>query len=41
MSVLVIADHNNEHLNTATLSTITAANELSSDVDVLVAGKNC
>lgn len=41
MNVLVIADHNNEHLNTATLSTITAANELSSDVDVLVAGKDC
>ena len=41
MSVLVIADHNNEYLNVATLSTITAANELSSDVDVLVAGKNC
>ena len=41
MSVLVIADHNNEHLNAATLSTITAANELSSDVDVLVAGKSC
>jgi electron transfer flavoprotein alpha subunit len=41
MSVLVIADHTNEHLNASTLSTITAANELSSDVDVLVAGKNC
>jgi len=41
MSVLVIANHTNEHLNASTLSTITAANELSSDVDVLVAGKNC
>ena len=41
MSILVIADHDNEHLNAATLSTITAANELSSDVDVLVAGNNC
>ena len=41
MTVLVIADHDNEHLNAATLSTITAANELSSDVNVLVAGKNC
>ncbi len=41
MSVIVIADHNNEHLNVSTLSTITAANELSNDVDVLVAGKNC
>jgi electron transfer flavoprotein alpha subunit len=41
MSVLVVADHNNEHLNVSTLSTITAANKLSNDVDVLVAGKNC
>jgi electron transfer flavoprotein alpha subunit len=41
MSVLVIADHNNDHLNAATLSAITAANELSNEVDVLVAGKNC
>jgi len=41
MSVLVIADHNNESLNVATLSTITAASELSSEVDVLVAGNNC
>ena len=41
MSVLVIADHNNESLNAATLSTITAANELSSEVDVFVVGNNC
>ncbi len=41
MSVLVIADHDNEHLYAATLSTITAATKLSSDVNVLVAGKNC
>jgi electron transfer flavoprotein alpha subunit len=41
MSVLVIADHNNSVLNVATLSTITAAGQLSGDVDVLVAGKNC
>ncbi len=41
MSVLVIADHNNEQLNVATLSTITAAQKFNSDVDVLVIGKNC
>lgn len=41
MSVLVIADHNNESLNVATLCTITAARELSSEVDVLVVGNNC
>jgi electron transfer flavoprotein alpha subunit len=41
MSILVIADHNNESLNAATLSTITAASELSDEVDVFVAGNNC
>jgi electron transfer flavoprotein alpha subunit len=41
MSVLVIADHNNASLNVATLCTITAARELSSEVDVLVVGNNC
>ncbi len=41
MSVLVIADHNNKSLNVATFSTITAASELSSEVDVFVAGNNC
>lgn len=41
MSVLVIADHNNESLNVTTLSTITAASELSSEIDVFVAGNNC
>jgi len=41
MSVLVIADHNNESLKVATLSTITAASELSSEIDVFVAGNNC
>ncbi|MBL1141135.1 MAG: electron transfer flavoprotein subunit alpha/FixB family protein [Proteobacteria bacterium] len=41
MSVLVIADHNNESLNVATLSAITAANKLSDEVEVFVAGNNC
>jgi electron transfer flavoprotein alpha subunit len=41
MSVLVVAEHNNEILGTATLNTITAASQLSDDVHVLVAGKNC
>ena len=41
MSVLVVAEHDNEHLGAATLNTITAASQLSDDVHVLVAGENC
>src|SRR6185312_3676502 len=41
MAVLVIADHDNAHVRETTHKTVTAALELSSDVDVLVAGKGC
>jgi electron transfer flavoprotein alpha subunit len=41
MSVLVVAEHDNESLGSATLNTITAASQLSDDVQVLVAGENC
>ncbi len=41
MSVLVIAEHNNQALNPATLNTITAATKLGGEIDVLVAGHNC
>jgi len=41
MSVLVIAEHDNESLKVATLNTIAAALALSSEVDVLVAGSSC
>jgi electron transfer flavoprotein alpha subunit len=41
MAVLVIADHDNEHVRETTNKTVTAALALSSDVDVLVAGKGC
>jgi electron transfer flavoprotein alpha subunit len=40
MAVLVIADHDNIHVRDATHKTVTAALKLSSDVDLLVAGKN-
>jgi electron transfer flavoprotein alpha subunit len=40
MAVLVIADHDNASLKDNTHKTVTAALKLSSDVDVLVAGKN-
>jgi len=41
MSVLVIAEHDNESLKVATLNTIAAALALSNEVDVLVAGSSC
>ncbi len=41
MSVLVVAEHDNKSLGAATLTTITAASQLSDDVHVLVAGENC
>ena len=41
MSILVIAEHNNENLNAQTASVITAAAMLGDDIHVLVAGENC
>lgn len=41
MSVLVVADHDNQVLKPVTLVSIAAASEIGGDVDVLVAGNNC
>ncbi|MDY6827911.1 MAG: FAD-binding protein [Pseudomonadota bacterium] len=41
MSVLVIADHDNSELQSATLNTVTAATQIGGDVSVLVAGSDC
>ncbi len=41
MSVLVIAEHDNQALKSATLNTITAAGQLEGEVHVLVAGSGC
>ena len=41
MAVLVIADHDNAHVRDATHKTVTAALQLSNEVDILVAGKGC
>lgn len=38
MSVLIVAEHNNAELKSATLSAVTAAKALAEDVDILVAG---
>ena len=40
MSILVIAEHDNVSLKGSTLNTITAANSLSGDITVLIAGSN-
>jgi electron transfer flavoprotein alpha subunit len=39
MAVLVIADHDNAHVRDTTHKTVTAAQKLSGDIDILVAGK--
>ncbi|OAJ55074.1 electron transfer flavoprotein subunit beta [Paraburkholderia ginsengiterrae] len=41
MPVLVIAEHDNQMLKTATLNAVTAAARLSDDIHVLVAGAQC
>lgn len=41
MSVLVIAEHDNVALKSATLHTVTAATQLDRDVHVVVAGQDC
>ena len=41
MSILVIAEHDNDELKGSTLNTITAAKEIDSDVELLVAGFSC
>ena len=41
MSVLVLAEHDNNELNPATLHAVTAAAGLGEDIDMLVAGKDC
>ena len=38
MSILVIAEHDNEELKGATLNTITAAKEIGTEIDLLIAG---
>ncbi|WP_019961091.1 electron transfer flavoprotein subunit alpha/FixB family protein [Woodsholea maritima] len=40
MSVLVIAEHDNAHLNDATRAAVTAAKALGGDIHILVAGHN-
>lgn len=39
MATLIIAEHDNNHLNAATLHALTAAKQLGSEIDILVAGQ--
>ena len=41
MTILVIAEHDNQSIKVATLNTVTAATKLGADVHVLVAGAGC
>jgi electron transfer flavoprotein alpha subunit len=41
MSTLVIAEHDNSSLKTATLNTVAAAQVMGADIDILVAGADC
>jgi electron transfer flavoprotein alpha subunit len=41
MSVLVIAEHDNQSVRSATLNTVAAAAKIGGDIVVLVAGSNC
>ena len=41
MAILVIAEHDNGTLKSATLNTLSAARQMGGDIDVLVAGSQC
>jgi len=41
MSILVLAEHNNNELNSATLNAVAAAAQIGGDVHILVAGSGC
>jgi electron transfer flavoprotein alpha subunit len=41
MSILVIAEHDNNSLKPSTLNTVAAAQSIGGDIDLLIAGANC
>ena len=41
MSILIVADHDNQNLKSATLNVISAATQLGDELHLLVAGSNC
>ena len=40
MSILILAEHNNEEVKSSTLNTISAASKLGNEIEVLVIGSN-
>ena len=41
MSILIVAEHDNNDLNAATLNAVTAANAIGGDIHIIVAGHGC
>ena len=41
MSILVIGEHDNDEIKPSTLNTVTAAQQLGEEIDLLIAGTNC
>jgi electron transfer flavoprotein alpha subunit len=41
MAILVVAKHNNQHLDESTAKTVSAAAKLGDEIHVLVAGNHC
>ena len=41
MSLLIVAEHDNSSLSSASLHTVTAGKEIGSDIDILVVGSDC
>ncbi len=41
MSILILAEHNNSEIASATRNTVTAASQIDGDIHILVAGANC
>ena len=41
MSILVIGEHDNDELKPSTLNTVTAAQKLGDEIDLLIAGADC
>ena len=41
MSILVVAEHNNESVKAPTLVAVAAAQAIGGDIEVLIAGSNC
>ena len=41
MSILVIGEHDNDEIKPSTLNTVTAAQQLGEEIDLLIAGANC